>query len=98
VTAGVQPARLARLQPQRRGRRGGRGDLTAILQDCCTPIPSRGGRQVAGRVSECRRRAPYPTRVSSVLTRISSVLARVSSVLPSFHGSRSYKTPLKRLH
>ncbi len=33
------------------------------------PSPAGGGRQQAGRVSECRRRAPSPTRVSSVLTR-----------------------------
>jgi hypothetical protein len=48
VTAGTQPARQARLPPQRRGRRGRRGRLTAIQLICCTPRPRRGGRQSAG--------------------------------------------------
>ncbi len=43
VTAGTQPARLAHLQPQWRGRRGGRGELTAILLVCCSPHPQWGG-------------------------------------------------------
>jgi hypothetical protein len=42
VTAGSQPARLARLLPQKRGRRGGRGELTAIQLVCCTPRPQWG--------------------------------------------------------
>jgi hypothetical protein len=67
VTACTQPARQARLLPQRRGRRGGRVGLTAIQLIYCTPRPRRGvgGKQVAGRASECRSGAPYPTRVSS---------------------------------
>ncbi len=61
VTAGVQPARQTRLLPQRRGRRGGRGDLTAILQNCCTPLPQWGGETGSGagvRVQEERSSSP----------------------------------------
>jgi hypothetical protein len=42
-SAGTQPARLASLLPQRRGRHGGRGGLTAIRLSCCTPHPQQGG-------------------------------------------------------
>ncbi len=56
---------------QRRGRWGGRGGLTAIQLIWCTPRPRRGvgGKQVAGRASECRSGGPHPTRVSSELRR-----------------------------
>jgi hypothetical protein len=37
--------------------------------------PVGGGRQLAGRESGCRRRAPYPTRVSSVLEGSTSATA-----------------------
>jgi hypothetical protein len=68
-SSGTQPARLASLQPQRGGRRGGHGGLTANRQDCYPPHPRlgggdswRGGRQGVGG-------APSPTKVSSVLRR-----------------------------
>jgi hypothetical protein len=47
-------------------RRGGRGHvrLTVILLHCYGPLTWQGGRQLAGRVSECRKRKPDPRRLA----------------------------------
>jgi hypothetical protein len=59
------------LTTPRWGRRGGvgRGGLTAVLLHCCDPPQGGGGKQVAGRVSKCRRGEPHPTMFSSELNK-----------------------------